>query len=241
MDIDKRIEIKSVDKRHYYDIALLVDKPNFIDWVIDLRKKWKIDKVFSSENYDGFYSHIMKISGKISGDNWRSFQKDIEKVRTSFGRLPNFDKVIMYAIVAGEIPDGVYNSCYLETIVDPDDPENDGKYKYAIIVTPNTTSKDISNVLSEFKKKAKAGLQQKKDAEVMEKAIANYEFELGPNYTPPPRVINNIIRNREWYWKKKSDLSYQKIWATTPKNINTADRDGVIKAIKAYEKRLVEI
>lgn len=234
MDIDTKIEIKTENERHYYDISLLVDKPDFIEWVLQLRNKWKIHKLFSPDNYNDFYSHIWKVSGK----NWNSFQKDIEKVRTTYGRLPNFDEVIIYAIAFTEIPDDIYKSCYLETIVDPDDPENETKYKYAIIVTPDTISDDVPKVLSEFKKKVKAGLEQKKNAGVMEKTVANYQFELGPNYKPTPRGVSNIIRDRNWYWQHKNGLSYQKIWVATPRNVNTSNRDGVIKAIKAYTERL---
>ena len=235
MDTNIKIEIKTENKRHHYDISLLVDKPDFIDYVLDLRKKWKIDSLFRPENYMEFYSHIWKVSGK----DWSSFLKDIEKIRMAFERLPNFDEVIIYAIAFTEIPDGIYKSCYLETIPEPSDPENEIKYKYAIIVTPNTMITDISKVLSEFKKKIKIGLKQKGDEKVMEDAVAEYKFELGPNYNPTPRGIDNIIRDRNWYWQYKSGLSYQKVWEATPRNQRTANRDGVIKAIKAYRKRLV--
>ena len=237
MDIDTKIEIKTQNKRHYYDIALLVDKPNFIKWILDLRKKWKIDKLFSPENYNDFYSHIWKVSGK----SWSSFRKDIENVRANFGRLPNFDDVIMYAIVSAEIPEGVYKSCYLEQIVEPGDPEqeDESKYKYAIIVTPNTTLDDLAEVLKKYKSKIKVGLKQKKNKDEMDKAVAEYKFELGPNYTPPPHGIDNVIRDRNWYWLKKKH-SYSKVLELTKKQDEVISRDGVIKAIKAYTERLVE-
>lgn len=235
MNIDTRIKINTADKRHYYNIALLVDKPEFIDWVLDLRKKWKLDNLFSPESYHDFYSHIWKVSGK----NWSSFQKDVENVRTTFERLPNYDEVIIYAIAFTEVPDGAYKSCYSETIVDLNDPNDEAKYKYAIIVSPETSTRDVSRVLNELKKKIKTGLKQKKDPNVMEKAVAEYKFELGPNYTPAPRVIDNILRDRDWYWLKKKH-SYAEVLKIAEKQGYKISRDGVIKAITAYTKRLTE-
>ncbi|OGK41513.1 hypothetical protein A2954_00735 [Candidatus Roizmanbacteria bacterium RIFCSPLOWO2_01_FULL_37_12] len=229
IEINKEVEN---NKRHYYDITLLVDRPDFIEWIVELRKKWKINKLF--EDYHEFYSHIWKISNK----NWGLFKKDIEKVRQSFGRLPNFDEVIMYALAFNEIPDGIYKSCYLETIEDPADPNNDEKYKYAIIVTPNTIKDDLAVVLKEFKQKVKKGLIQKKSKKVMDEAVVNYEFELGPNYAPPPNKIANIVRDRKWYWLQKKGDSYRQIWEKTERKDKTFDKDGVTKAIKALKKRL---
>lgn len=235
MDIDTRIKINTTDKRHYYSITLLVDKPEFIEWVLDLRKKWKIKKLFSPTNYISFYSHIREASNK----NWELFQKDIERVRTAFGRLPNFDEVIMYAIAFTEVPDGAYKSCYAETIVDPSDPNDESKYKYAIIISPDTSTKDVSKVLNELKKKIKAGLKQKKDPKVMQEAVANYKFELGPNYTPTPRVMGNIIRDREWYWLKQNH-SYAQVHKIAQEDGYKISKDGVVKAIVAYTERLSE-
>ncbi len=234
--MDIKIEIKTQNKRHYYDISLLVDKEEFIEWIVDLRKKWKIEKLFTPEQYADFDSHIMK----VSNNNWSSFLADIEQIRTRFGRLPNFDRVIIYALAFTEIPDGLYNSCYLEEIIDSGDPElSDGsKNKYAIILTPNTTMDDIAGVLKEYQAKTKKGLAQKKDKKVMEEAVSKYEFEWGPSYTPPPRIIDNVIRDREWYWLKEQGHSYAQIWKTALQRGEAITRDGVIKAIQAYKQRI---
>lgn len=53
-----------------------------------------------------------------------------------------------------------------------------------------------------------------------------------------PDTISNIMRDRKWYWQHKDGLSYQKIWALSPKNDRTSDRSGVIKQIYQYRDRL---
>lgn len=228
-----KIEIKIANKRHFADVALLVDKDSFLSQVYDLRGKWKISNFFN--DYVEFYSHIWK-QGKAKA--WENFNKDIEQVRTSFERLPNFDEIILCAIAFNEIPEEVYSSCYLETVVNPDDPEDESKYKYAIIVTPDTTVGDIRTVLSSFKKTTKAHLKQANNKEEREKAVAKYEYEFGPIFTPSPKNIDNIKRDRDWYWLHRKHISYKKILDIAIKQREAISKDGLRKAIKAYEKKL---
>jgi len=233
MDI-KRIEIKIKNKRHFADVAVLVDKPDFIDWINQLRTKWKIDKNFN--DYMDFLSHIRKQEKERGVRN--EFEKDVEKIRLAFNRSHNFDEVITYAIAFGKIYEGCYNPCYYEQIVDPIDPNDECKYKYAIIVTPNTVLEDINPVLEDIKIRMKKGLEQKKDKKKMDSSLANYSFELGPQYSTPSRKVENIVRDRNWYWLHKK-MSYQKILDKSKKEVIT--KDGVIKAVRAYEQRLQEL
>ncbi len=167
---------------------------------------------------------------------------DIKRVRETFNRSPNFDEVIIYSIAFTYIPEKAYKACYLETIIDPSDPNDPEKYKYAIIVTPNTTIDDIKPVLKDYKKKILLGLKQKKNQKDMKEALKEYKFELGPNYYPPSRKNENIIRDREWYWLKKSGLSYGEILKISLEKNKKLDitRDGVISAIESYKKRLIQ-
>lgn len=50
----------------------------------------------------------------------------------------------------------------------------------------------------------------------------------------PPDTITNIRRDRKWYWMHKNGMSYARILGTTT-NIS---KQGVIEAIKQYKKRL---
>lgn len=232
----KKIEIAIKNKRHYADVAILVDKPDFIDWINTLRRKWKINQNF--KEYHDFLLHIEKQEKK--NQNLSKFEKDVKKVRLAFNRSPNFDDVITNVVAFGKVYEGSYNPCYYEQIVDPVDPNDERKYKYAIIITPNTVLEDISPVLKKIKIKIKKGLMQKKDEKVMKASLADYSFELGPQYTTPSRKIYNIIRDRRWYWLHKK-MSYGQILQKALKEGEVITKDGVIKAIKSYEQRLKEM
>jgi len=238
MEIE-RIEIKIKKERYYFDVAILVDKEGFLDWIKSLRDKWKIKSLFDPNDYHGFYKYIW---GDIKIGRWNEFSADVKKVRESFNRSPNFDEVIIYALAFKYIPDGTYKPCYLETIVDPIDPNSPEKYKYAIIVTPNTTIDDLKPILKEYQSKLATGLEQKSDSSIMEKAVAKYKFELGPHYVPPSRKSDNIIRDRDWYWLKEEGLSYKEILELSKSKNKKLDitRDGIITAIKSYKKRLTK-
>lgn len=200
--------------------------------------KWGLNKLFSPTEYLKFYSYIW-------GDDhnrWDDFLNDIKKVRESFNRSPNFDEVIVYSLAFTYIPEKAYKACYLETIVDPSDPNDPEKYKYAIIVTPNTTIDDIKPVLKDYKMKVAIGLLQKNKQSDMDKAVDKYKYELGPKYYPPSRKNENIIRDREWYWLKKSGLSYGVILKISKDKDTKLDitRMGVINAIESYKNRLIK-
>lgn len=233
-----KIEINITNKRHFADIALLVDKPDFIEWVAELRKKWKITNDLFNADYQTFRAHIWK-QGQLKA--WEEFNKDIERIRIQYQRLPNFDKVIFYAVSSNEIPDGVYSTCYLDTIEDPNDPDNESLYKYAVIVTPNTTIPDIRKVLADFRQKMKIALQQENDPTLKQKAASEYKYEFGPRYTPSPKNIDNIMRDRRWYWLHKNGLSYGEIAKIENIKHQTITLKGVCEAIKAYKYKLSRI
>lgn len=238
MKID-RIEIKIKSKRHFADVALLVDKPNFIEWVIELRKKWKITPELFNADYHTFYSHIWSQGNSKA---WENFNKDIERIRSTYQRLPNFDKVIFYAIACNEVTDGIYSTCYLDTIADPNNPNDETLYKYAIIVTPNTTVPDVRKVLADFRKKMKIALQQENDPVLKQQAASEYKYEFGPRYTPSPRNIDNIMRDRKWYWQSREGLKNKEI-AQRAKDEDkiTITEKGVFEAVKSYKLKLQKI
>jgi len=232
----KKIEITIRNKRHYADVAILVDRPDFIDWINKLRAKWRIKKNF--KEYHDFLVHIGKQERKNKARE--EFEKDVKKVRLAFNRSPNFDNVITHAIAFGKVYKGSYNPCYYEHILDPVDPNDERKDKYAIIVTPNTVLDDIAPILKEIKTRIKKGLEQKKDKKKMNASLADYSFELGPQYTIPSRKVENIVRDRRWYWLHKK-MSYNKLLKKILKEGEVITKDGLIRAIKSYEKRLGQI
>lgn len=203
MEIEK-IEIKTKNTKHHTDVALLVDKPGFLNWVERLRKKWKIEKPYKS-SYIKFLTHLC---GEQKDSNRELlFRKDIEKVRKVFSRTPNFDEVIFYAVAFNEVPEGAYRTCYLKTIVNPTDPDDFESYEYAITVTPHTTPKELTEELKRFKKEIKRNMEIAKDKKKIDEAVAKYNFGylFGPKY-PDFDNITTIERVRAWYWARFEDV-----------------------------------
>lgn len=235
----ERIEIKIKSKRHFADVALLVDKPSFIERVIVLRKKWKITPKLFNADYQKFYANIWSQGNSKA---WENFNKDIERIRSDYQRLPNFDKVIFYAIACNEVADGIYSTCYLDTIVDPNnDPNDETLYKYAIVVTPNTTIPDIRKVMADFRRKMKTALQQENDPALKRMAASEYKYEFGPKYTPSPQNVDNIPRDRKWYWQKQQGLTYEVIAKKAHKENYAITTNGVFEAVKSYKLKLQKI
>jgi len=52
---------------------------------------------------------------------------------------------------------------------------------------------------------------------------------------------NEVDRDRKWYWKKKKGMSYRQIAkeeGISDKAFYTSEKDLIVKAIKAYKKKL---
>lgn len=187
-----KISIRNV--KHHTNVALLVDKPEFLKHIAYLREKWQIEKPFKVSAYQKFYAHIW--GEENNEERWGNFLKDIEKARRLFNRTPNFDKVIIYAMGFNEIPEHAYKSCYLRTIQNSKDPDD---IEYAIVVTPYTTEAEIKRELAEFKKNISAGIKIEKDKTRLAETIANYKYEPGVKFQDF-KGRPTIERIRQWYW-----------------------------------------
>lgn len=226
-----KIDIDVENEKHFKDIATLIDRPNFIKAVETLRKKWKLSKRYKPSEYMKFYSYIW---GKDkTGKRWSDFQDDIQNLRSRFNRTLNYDQVILYAVAFTSIPEGAYKSCYIEAI--PLNPSGEGPedYKFHIVFSPETTRDEMLNEFRLFKN----GQANKK----IDDPPKGYEYEplLFPTEKIKDNKSGNIKRDRKWYLLKQEGWSYNEILAHADKeNTSTLDRDGIVKAIKAYEKRL---
>ena len=109
--------------------------------------------------------------------------------------------MIQYAIFCGVITgDELERTAFCE-ILEPEEIKVDHQWgmfrepEMVIVITPETKvdevtqlfKKDIPDLVHEFKER----IQSKRKL---------------------PDTISNIKRDRDWYWKHKAGLSYQKIW-----------------------------
>jgi len=224
-----KIDIDTENDKRFKDIATLIDKPDFIKAIESFRLKWNLSKRYKTDEYKNFYSHIW---GSNNDDDvrWKDFLKDIRQIRYVFKKTPNFDDVILYAMAFDKIPPHAYKTCYIEAEnLDPSG-ENGDEYRFHIIFSPETTRDEILEEFAKFKN----GLVGKTD-------LGGYEWDIFPSKKIIDKTSPNIRRDRDWYWmKEKEGMSYAEIlMKAREQKTATYDRSGIIKAVKAYRKRLV--
>lgn len=161
----KMIEIQATNKSHALEVAMLVDKKEFLQEINRLREKWKISKLTQVINSLGVQFDL-NVRSLITNSNESEsqeskklddFYNDIDGVLRKFRRGKNFKMVVIYALFAGVIPDNLFSSCYFEVatlneVKDKTHPEND---QFVIVLSPRTELKEVKQVFNEFKEHIK--------------------------------------------------------------------------------------
>lgn len=249
-------KIGASNLKHRTSIALLVDKPEFVKTIKRLREKWNLTDLFQP----GHDSQLIEfICGREKDfGKWDSFCADIETVRRSFNRTPNFDKIIKYALAFTEIPEGAFRSTYYKAISNSEYPDDT---EYAIIVTPHSTDTEVTTELKEFKQMIQGQIEYRKSKVELDKAVEEFKYEPGPVYKDFDS-IDTLDRTRFWYWEMYGDIlngdntatpiSYKDIRSKCPKlgehdtdkehmscpYCNLDDMGSIQHLLPKYKKRL---
>jgi hypothetical protein len=255
------IKINITDERRYTDVAFLVDRDDFLNDLLALRKvkkmkeefpygfaeHWALDSIWGVTREQLFkyndsvapYEDVLQNTNKMAElsinernklfDDYKkvqrilpgnAFEQDIQDIRRKFHKPKNFDRIIAHAVLYGEIRD----EDYVTTEIDIDYPEiefvdYDKEARPVIVFYPLVQLSEIEELLKD------------KADEILQKYQKNVLGGKLITYDTRP----NIERDRGWYWKKRSGLSYSKIHKQEAKNIS---RDAVIKAIQQYRQAL---
>ncbi|OGM31466.1 hypothetical protein A3D00_03140 [Candidatus Woesebacteria bacterium RIFCSPHIGHO2_02_FULL_38_9] len=193
-------KIGAINLKHRTSIALLVDKPEFVKTIKRLREKWNLTNLFEPGQDSKLIEYICKPEKEFK--NWDNFCADIETVRRSFNRTPNFDKVIKYALAFTEIPDGIFRSTYFKAIDNSTYPDD---IEYAIIVTPHSTMGEVETEFVEFKQMMQDQLEFRQNNDKLRLSTEKYWYEPGPVYADFD-TIDTLDRTRLWYWKINNDI-----------------------------------
>ena len=208
------------DNWKYGEVVYLVDRDDFLNDLIYVRKKLQIpqnikqyDKKTNNleilSKQDQFYSKLLDSANRL--------RMKYKKPMMYCGIL---EEVILTNYVSNEIIRDTaycnivtpksYHQQYLKGVNEPE---------LAIFITPLTKIKEIE--------------------EIYRKDVPYYITLLNKYFLKSKRkiqdTVSHIKRDRKWYWMHKQGLSYQKIKNTENSGIT---RDGIIKAIKQYSKRL---
>lgn len=188
-----KIDIKIKDNKDYGDVAFLVDKSIFLTAIADIRKRWNIKYLLPVNKFKDWQQKLYDKDTKILED----FEIDIRDLRIRFNKSETFDKVISYAVICGAIPEGIYKSTYWRVVLDTPTPLRlqDRTSRVAIFITPQSQLKQIKEAYRDIKK--------------------NY-FKRDDGYeaffnTYNKDEVQNIKRDREWYWRNKNGESYLQI------------------------------
>jgi len=206
------VEINIKDNRKFGEVAFLVDREDFIKDLIRARKELGI-KGLNTYGSDIGWSRSKE---SIVNGLLKNYHKDL-----------SFRSVLIDAVFYGKVEESKISDNAYCTIIYPHEVMSDLKRgiaypELAIIFSPNTKLEEIKEV---YKTQAS-------------KLIGEYNKNVLKSKRKTPDTISNIKRDRKWYWQHVNGSSYQKIWEATKVKDRPHDREGVIKAVMQYRKRL---
>jgi len=245
---DWKIDIRSNNDIYYQELALLFDKPAFLNMLPILRKEYGFVNLIpfdERENFDvlselddkGFtkinlskYTKIENLkksfpsyydSIKGSDDAPIIFENECYLLCYEFNRPPYFLDAIEQSIYSSVVTDKNFKPTKAE-IIEPNSLWfGDTLPPVAIFISPISTYEDVKE---EFRKA--------KELMKTDKRLSYYQ--------PRIDLAPNIRKYRDWYWERIKGKTYQLIadeWVEKYKNENTTYLD-VLKAVKIYEKLL---
>lgn len=225
------VEINIRDDFKYGMVAFLVDTPDFIECIVEARKELGLENPISRVVAKKFtYSDKLNSKLKETFINKGKIPKNLVKFKENcfdvfadiyqsyIGYYPYFSDVIFFSIVCNCVIEKdikaqplFFNVSELFNFKQLGFVEL-GQPGGIMTIYPFTSDGEVLNLLHKYKKGLKA-----------------------------PDTISNIRRDRTWFWQHVTGLSYQQIWEAHEGEDKPFDRGGVIKAIKQYEKRLVNV
>lgn len=251
-----KINISCKDILVYQDIAYLVDKPEFISLLPELRIKYQIKKLIPLSDFGNWWlkkikedlriygtgGKLLSEAKRLYGDkNKKSTDKELFNslpyhqrfdwettlLTRKFNRPSYFHLVIKQAIVCGEVNDNSWQSTYA-AVLPPELPVLDADLpEVAIVVSPMSRMTDVEKVFKEE----------------VPKIFSSEQWKFKYQTTVKKDSTKNIIRDRNWYWlslegKEPGDI-YENEFCDNdnppPKDINI---ESISKAIDRYTEKL---
>ncbi len=227
-----KIKISCKNSLAYQDVAYLVDKPEFLRLLPELRDKYSIEQPIPLNKFNNWMEGLIRKSPKELGGKagWiKSAKKlykegllDLEKIYSNlttyerfdwetklltrkFKRPGYFDLIIKRAIVCGEVSDTSWNHTYAD--VRPWElPTSEVLLpEVSIVISPMTRPKDVEKAFKKAKKLIDNNRENLKYLTVVKRVEAK-----------------EIRRNRRWYWKslegvKSGDIYEEEFLGSKPR------------------------
>ena len=246
-----KVGIKTRDNLAFQEIAILLDKPEFLQMLPDLRKTYHVEKLVGLDDYFGgtdYYSpggdlqveinlkkykrlkkfkkqfpdQFALMKGKIISDPTGMLVLECNLLCFEFNRPLFFSEVVSQAIFCGTVD----NTFYKPTEATVLDLEEFGSSEIslpqaAILVSPASRYVDVKKAFKEADKLIKT-----------DKRLSYYQ--------PKADTVNNIRKYRAWYFERLKGKKHQEIaddWCDKHEEDVTTYID-IIKGVKAYKKLL---
>lgn len=217
----RSIKIKARDNWKFCRVALLVDRDQFMRDVEFIRRDLELKKLipYWALHADPKNPYRMVFDTR-PGKYGKAFAvmfdwpnlAEFMRIRHKVSKA--FCKIILSAIFCGEVRDRDLDT--KPRFIDLRESQYYGEtfyldpYEQAIVINPETEDREIVKKLNEYKKSVGS-----------------------------PDTISNIKRDRKWYWRKKTGLSWSQLVQSV--KINKEDvitLKGVRDAVNQYEHRL---
>ena len=243
---DLKIEIRTDNDVYYQELALLFDKPAFLNLLDDLRRTYHVDNLYPMEKFDeNFEINLLNI-GEVTKINLDKYSKTKELksqfpsfydfINSDYNAMPEmfdcecnlicfelnrptyFVEAIEQAILCGAVNDKYFKPTEAKVVNFGEMGAWETFERVAIFVSPTSTYEEVKE---EFRKA--------KDLMKTDKRLSYYR--------PRVDVTPNVRKYRDWYWERISGKTYQQIADDCPNNTVVTDLD-VLKAVRIYSKLL---
>lgn len=256
--IKLKIDIHAQDTLAFQEIALLVDKPEFLEMLPILRKELEVESISDLKDYiDVVYekpSHSKK-KKKINLIKYNDLEDFLEIILFQLNKVylhkdDITDEMRMPTLIATEaslVCVKFNRPPYFAEVVK--------QSVFCGAVDDDTLRHTYAKIIENDSLFSTSGYIQLPQMAILVSPITTYEelkkvfreakelFKKDKRltyYQPRIDTITNIKKYRDWYWERVKGKTYQKIadeWVEKHQNENTTYLD-VLKAVKLYKKLL---
>lgn len=208
-----KIKVSCKNDIAFMDCALLLDKPEFLQLLPNLREKYNISKLLPLSEFPSWMSKMIdEDNQKIDDDitkgitvenlydldlRGRKFEMETLQFSRRFKRPDYMANVIRHAIVCGHVDDNSYQHTRIQ--IDPPytyyTEEEQPLPEVKIVVTPMTKMSDVKKIFDQ------------NIPEIFEdnKQLLKYYYKMKNTKS------ENIRRDRDWYWRNVAGEGYTQI------------------------------
>src|SRR3989338_6127681 len=234
-----KVDIQTKDDTNFLELAILLDKPEFLKLLPKLRKKYQVNELIDIQRYtqtlDTFenskrsrldlsmYENSKELIefAKKNSTAFESIEDEMDLFQLLdteanilcyiFRRPPYFTDPIKQAILCGVVNDDLFHTTSVETIEHDTLLSTAGSFQLPqIAIVISPTSTDI---------KIKEKVRQARELYKTDKRLTYYK--------PRTDKANKIRAYREWYWQRLAGKKYSEIsdhWANEL-NIDSSNSD----------------